>query len=61
MVFFSAAAFVTLFALQRLQWFLPFNPPGQADTAAMAIESERNITAEAVTEAHERHVEHGTR
>jgi potassium-transporting ATPase potassium-binding subunit len=26
MVFLSAAGFVTLYALQRLQWHLPFNP-----------------------------------
>src|SRR5271169_5886377 len=26
---FSAAGFVTLYALQRLQWYLPFNPQGQ--------------------------------
>ncbi len=30
MVFFSAAGFVTLYALQRLQWYLPFNPQAQA-------------------------------
>jgi K+-transporting ATPase ATPase A chain len=26
MVLFSVAGFVTLYALQRLQWYLPFNP-----------------------------------
>ena len=26
---FSVAGFVTLYALQRLQWYLPFNPQGQ--------------------------------
>jgi K+-transporting ATPase ATPase A chain len=30
MVLFGAAGFVTLYALQRLQWYLPFNPQGQA-------------------------------
>ncbi len=30
MLFFSVAGFVTLFALQRLQAYLPFNPQGQA-------------------------------
>src|SRR5260370_12098990 len=30
MLFFSVAGFVTLYALQRLQWYLPFNP--QAET-----------------------------
>jgi K+-transporting ATPase ATPase A chain len=30
MVFFGIASFVTLYALQRLQWYLPFNPQGQA-------------------------------
>jgi potassium-transporting ATPase potassium-binding subunit len=29
MVFFGVAGFVTLYALQRLQWYLPFNPQGQ--------------------------------
>jgi potassium-transporting ATPase potassium-binding subunit len=29
MVLFGAAGFVTLYALQRLQWYLPFNPQGQ--------------------------------
>src|SRR5580693_2760018 len=29
MVFFSAAGFLTLYALQRLQWYLPFNPQAQ--------------------------------
>ena len=29
MLFFSIAGFVTLYALQRLQWYLPFNPQGQ--------------------------------
>jgi K+-transporting ATPase ATPase A chain len=29
MVFFGAAGFVTLYAVQRLQWYLPFNPQGQ--------------------------------
>jgi potassium-transporting ATPase potassium-binding subunit len=29
LLFFSAAGFVTLYALQRLQWYLPFNPQGQ--------------------------------
>jgi K+-transporting ATPase ATPase A chain len=28
-LFFSVAGFVTLYALQRLQWYLPFNPQGQ--------------------------------
>ena len=31
MLFFSIAGFVTLYALQRLQAYLPFNPQGQAD------------------------------
>jgi potassium-transporting ATPase potassium-binding subunit len=30
MVFFGVAGFVTLYALQRLQWYLPFNPQAQA-------------------------------
>jgi len=30
MLFFGVAGFVTLYALQRLQWYLPFNPQGQA-------------------------------
>src|SRR3984893_2296382 len=30
MLFFGIAGFVTLYALQRLQWYLPFNPQGQA-------------------------------
>ena len=30
MLFFSVAGFVTLYALLRLQWYLPFNPQGQA-------------------------------
>jgi len=30
MLFFGLAGFVTLYALQRLQWYLPFNPQGQA-------------------------------
>jgi potassium-transporting ATPase potassium-binding subunit len=30
MVFFGIAGFVTLYALQRLQWYLPFNPQRQA-------------------------------
>jgi K+-transporting ATPase ATPase A chain len=28
-LFFSVAGFVTLYVLQRLQWYLPFNPQGQ--------------------------------
>jgi potassium-transporting ATPase potassium-binding subunit len=28
-LFFSVAGFVVLYALQRLQWYLPFNPQGQ--------------------------------
>jgi len=30
LLFFSVAGFVTLYALQRLQWYLPFNPQGQS-------------------------------
>jgi potassium-transporting ATPase potassium-binding subunit len=30
MMFFGVAGFVTLYALHRLQWYLPFNPQGQA-------------------------------
>jgi K+-transporting ATPase ATPase A chain len=30
MLFFGLAGFVTLYALQRLQWYLPLNPQGQA-------------------------------
>jgi len=30
MLLFSVAGFVALYALQRLQWYLPFNPQGQA-------------------------------
>ena len=29
MLLFGVAGFVTLYALQRLQWYLPFNPQGQ--------------------------------
>jgi K+-transporting ATPase ATPase A chain len=29
LLLFSVAGFVTLYALQRLQWYLPFNPQGQ--------------------------------
>src|SRR6201997_3792650 len=29
MLFFSVVGFVTLYALQRLQWYLPFNPQAQ--------------------------------
>src|SRR5271170_1185053 len=29
MLLFSVVGFVTLYALQRLQWYLPFNPQGQ--------------------------------
>jgi potassium-transporting ATPase potassium-binding subunit len=29
MLFFSIVGFLTLYALQRLQWYLPFNPQGQ--------------------------------
>jgi potassium-transporting ATPase potassium-binding subunit len=29
LLFFSVAGFVSLYALQRLQWYLPFNPQGQ--------------------------------
>jgi potassium-transporting ATPase potassium-binding subunit len=32
-LFFSVAGFVTLYALQRLQWYLPFNPQGQTGVA----------------------------
>jgi potassium-transporting ATPase potassium-binding subunit len=30
MLFFSVVGFLTLYALQRLQWYLPFNPQGQS-------------------------------
>src|SRR6266566_3208100 len=30
MLLFSVVGFLTLYALQRLQWYLPFNPQGQA-------------------------------
>jgi len=30
MLFFGVAGFVTLYVLERLQWYLPFNPQGQA-------------------------------
>jgi potassium-transporting ATPase potassium-binding subunit len=33
-LFFSVAGFVTLYALQRLQWYLPFNPQAQTGVAA---------------------------
>jgi len=33
MLFFSIAGFVILYALQRLQWYLPFNPQGQSGVA----------------------------
>jgi len=29
LLFFSVAGFVSLYAMQRLQWYLPFNPQGQ--------------------------------
>ena len=32
-LFFSVAGFVSLYALQRLQWYLPFNPQGQTGVA----------------------------
>ncbi|HEY2538692.1 MAG TPA: potassium-transporting ATPase subunit KdpA, partial [Stellaceae bacterium] len=32
-LFFSVAGFVTLYALQRFQWYLPFNPMGQTGVA----------------------------
>ena len=28
LLFFGTAGFVTLYALERLQWYLPFNPQG---------------------------------
>src|SRR5499433_3359252 len=33
MLFFSVAGFASLYALQRLQWYLPFNPQGQTGVA----------------------------
>src|SRR5246127_4529803 len=33
LLLFSIAGFVTLYALQRLQWYLPFNPQGQSAVA----------------------------
>ncbi len=33
MLLFSAVGFVSLYALQRLQWYLPFNPQGQVGVA----------------------------
>jgi potassium-transporting ATPase potassium-binding subunit len=33
LLFFSVAGFVTLYALQRLQWYLPFNPQDQTGVA----------------------------
>ena len=33
LLFFSVAGFVILYALQRLQWYLPFNPQGQTGVA----------------------------
>jgi K+-transporting ATPase ATPase A chain len=30
MLFFGVAGFVTLYVIERLQWYLPFNPQGQA-------------------------------
>src|SRR5246127_5267424 len=33
LLLFSIAGFVTLYALQRLQWYLPFNPQGQTGVA----------------------------
>src|SRR5499427_199192 len=33
LLLFSVAGFVTLYALQRLQWYLPFNPQGQTGVA----------------------------
>ena len=32
-LFFSVAGFGSLYALQRLQWYLPFNPQGQTGVA----------------------------
>ncbi len=34
MLFFSVVGFLTLYALQRLQWYLPFNPQGQTGVEA---------------------------
>jgi K+-transporting ATPase ATPase A chain len=33
LLFFSTVGFVSLYALQRVQWFLPFNPQGQTAVA----------------------------
>src|SRR5215813_2275072 len=33
LLFFSVAGFASLYALQRLQWYLPFNPQGQTGVA----------------------------
>jgi potassium-transporting ATPase potassium-binding subunit len=33
LLFFSVVGFVTLYPLQRLQWYLPFNPQGQTGVA----------------------------
>src|SRR5215468_10042077 len=33
MLFFSIVGFASLYALQRLQWYLPFNPQGQTGVA----------------------------
>jgi K+-transporting ATPase ATPase A chain len=33
MLFFSVAGYIILYALQRLQWYLPFNPQGQTGVA----------------------------
>src|SRR6201982_1254453 len=32
-LFFSVVGFLSLYALQRLQWYLPFNPQGQTGVA----------------------------
>jgi K+-transporting ATPase ATPase A chain len=34
LLFFSVVGFVSLYALQRLQWYLPFNPQGQTGVEA---------------------------
>ncbi len=37
MVFLGIAGFVTLYALQRLQWYLPFNPQRQAGVEQVLV------------------------
>ena len=45
MLFFSVAGFVTLYLLQRLQAYLPFNPQGQAASAQHSRSTPRSASS----------------